>query len=104
MFAECSCGNQIRVQTTAIGMKIVCPACGNVVQIKKPRRNPFVNLDQADSPPAYKQMTRIGVLKMTLMVTLLFLLLGIMGGIVIEIYKRMNAKPPTVRATSTETR
>src|SRR5277367_1082876 len=103
MFAECSCGNQIRVQTTAVGLKIVCPACGAIVKIKKPRGNPFAALDESDEPPAYKQKSLMDLLKMGLMMIFLFLLLGVMVGIVVEIYLRMNAKP-TMHTASTETR
>lgn len=104
MYAECSCGNQIRVQTRAVGLKIVCPACGAIVRIKKPRGDPFANLDQTDDPPVYKRKTLMGLLKTGLMMTFLFLLLGIMVGIVVEIYLRMNAKPATTHTASTETR
>jgi hypothetical protein len=104
MFAECRCGNQIRVQTRAVGLKIVCPVCGAVVKIRKPRRDPFANLDEADEPPAYKRKTLSGVFKMGLMMTFLFLLLGVGGGIVYEIYSRMNAKPTPTHTASSEAR
>lgn len=104
MYAVCSCGNQIRVQTRAVGLKIVCPVCGAIVKIRKPRRDPFANLDETDEPPAYRRKTLAGVLKMGLMMTFLFLLLGVMVGIVVEIYSRMNAKPTPVHTASSEAR
>jgi hypothetical protein len=95
MIVQCSCGRHIAVQPHAVGLRIVCPDCGGIVLIRAPEENPFTDINRSDSLPEWRRTTLRRSLSLALMGALLFLLLGGLLAMLVELYRRMNPKPPS---------
>jgi hypothetical protein len=97
MLAYCACGHSVTVQDTALGLKIVCPACGAIVTIAPAPDEPFTDLPDSNDGSARRRRPLLPVLGGT---ALLFVVLGILLAMIFELGVRMNAKP-AVKQSST---